>query len=208
MTGAVYDTVTEYPALEHDLQRRACDMGESIKLPEPAVLGGFPIWETLKKRRTIRHYAEEPLALSVVSQLLWASSGVSGATSALRTAPSAGGKHPATMMFVAYRVTGLEPGIYRYHPVEHSLELVKAGEFGESLAGACSGQRQLSSAPAVFAWNVEAERTTGRYGDRGKRYILLDLGHACQNLYLAAAALGLGCCAIGAYSDERVNGLF
>jgi len=183
-------------------------MGETVMLPRPARVGGLPVWGVIKERRTIRQYSGDPLALDVVSQLLWASSGVSGDAPHLRTAPSAGGRHPATTMLVANRVTGLTPGIYRYSPDQHGLELVSRGDYGDTLVDACSGQNMLGSAPAVFAWNVEPERTTSRYGDRGKRYILLDLGHACQNLHLAATALGLGCCSIGAYSDDRVNGIF
>jgi len=35
----------------------------------------------------------------------------------------------------------------------------------------------------------------------------LDAGHACQNLYLAAEAIGGGACAIGAYDDEELNSI-
>jgi SagB-type dehydrogenase family enzyme len=43
--------------------------------------------------------------------------------------------------------------------------------------------------------------------ERAYRYIYMDAGHIAQNLYLAATALGLGCCAIGALYDEEVNRL-
>jgi nitroreductase len=33
----------------------------------------------------------------------------------------------------------------------------------------------------------------------------LDAGHACQNLYLAAEAIGGGACAIGAFYDDELN---
>ena len=46
-----------------------------------------------------------------------------------------------------------------------------------------------------------------RYGQRGYRYLHLDAGHACQNLYLAAEAIGCGACAIAAFSDEAVDEL-
>ena len=35
--------------------------------------------------------------------------------------------------------------------------------------------------------------------------MLLDAGHVCQNLYLACESLGLGTCAIGAYSQEKLD---
>ena len=46
---------------------------------------------------------------------------------------------------------------------------------------------------------------TWRYGQRGYRYILLDAGHICQNLYLAAESIGCGVCGIGAFDDDIMN---
>ena len=44
-----------------------------------------------------------------------------------------------------------------------------------------------------------------RFGARGYRYLLLDAGHACQNMYLAGYVLNIGVCAIGAFYDDRLN---
>ncbi|TVP94365.1 MAG: SagB/ThcOx family dehydrogenase, partial [Acholeplasmatales bacterium] len=57
----------------------------------------------------------------------------------------------------------------------------------------------------TFFWVADVERMTYRYGERGFRYLCMDAGHVCQNLYLVAEALGLGTCAIGAYDDDAVN---
>jgi SagB-type dehydrogenase family enzyme len=46
---------------------------------------------------------------------------------------------------------------------------------------------------------------TWRYDTRGYRYLHLDAGHVCQNLYLAAESLDCGACAIGAYDDDELN---
>ena len=46
---------------------------------------------------------------------------------------------------------------------------------------------------------------TWRYSQRGYRYVFLDAGHVCQNLYLAAEAIGCGCCAIAAFDDDVMN---
>jgi SagB-type dehydrogenase family enzyme len=35
----------------------------------------------------------------------------------------------------------------------------------------------------------------------------MDVGHIGQNLYLAATALNLGCCTVGAFFDEEVDRL-
>jgi SagB-type dehydrogenase family enzyme len=57
----------------------------------------------------------------------------------------------------------------------------------------------------TFLWVAVVERMTWRYAERGDRYLLLDAGHVCQNLYLAAEALGCGVCAIAAYDDALLN---
>ena len=42
------------------------------------------------------------------------------------------------------------------------------------------------------------ERMYWRYDERGYRYLHLDAGHVCQNLYLAAGAVQAGTVAMGA----------
>lgn len=51
------------------------------------------------------------------------------------------------------------------------------------------------------------ERTTGRYGERGIRYVHMEAGHAAQNVYLQAVSLGLGTVVVGAFDDESVRGV-
>ena len=48
---------------------------------------------------------------------------------------------------------------------------------------------------------------TWRYGERGYRYLHLDAGHVCQNLYLSAEAIDCGVCAIAAFDDDRLDEL-
>ena len=47
-------------------------------------------------------------------------------------------------------------------------------------------------------------RITGKYADRGIRYMWMEAGHAAQNLLLAAAAMDLGAFPIGAFNDAEV----
>lgn len=48
---------------------------------------------------------------------------------------------------------------------------------------------------------------TWRYSERGYRYLFIDAGHACQNLYLGAEAIECGVCAIAAFDDVIMNQL-
>ncbi|MCX6100554.1 MAG: SagB/ThcOx family dehydrogenase, partial [Candidatus Bipolaricaulota bacterium] len=99
-------------------------------------------------------------------------------------------------------------GLYQYLAVEHRLLAASSFSVTSSeLAGSCLGQKAIESAAVTFVWVAVRERMTWRYGDRGVRYLYLDAGHVCQNLYLACEAIGAGACAIGAYDDAAANAL-
>jgi SagB-type dehydrogenase family enzyme len=46
-----------------------------------------------------------------------------------------------------------------------------------------------------------------KYGSRAERYVLIEVGHAAQNLLLQAAVLGLGAVPTGAFRDDEVSEL-
>ena len=57
---------------------------------------------------------------------------------------------------------------------------------------------------AVIVFTAVYEKTTDKYGDRGIRYVHIELGHAAQNLCLQATAMDLGVITVGAFYDEEV----
>lgn len=183
--------------------------GPVLPLPPPQRDGGMPLWEVLSKRRSLRDYSGEPVTKEELSQLLWAAQGISGEIDGypVRTAPSAGALYPIETYLVANLVEGIEGGIYHYLAREHGLELLRKGDFRQAIAAAALDQEMCAKAGAVFLWTAVLHRTRWKYGERGYRYIYKDAAHICQNLYLAATALGLGCCAIGACYDDEVNTL-
>ncbi len=162
----------------------------------------------INARRSIRKYTDEPLTLGELSYLLWCTQGVRQVTprpATLRTVPSAGSRHAFETYVLCNRVKGLTPGLYRYVAVGHKLAVQDLGEgIADRVAAACLGQYVVQSA-ASFVWAADAYRMFWRYQERGYRYLLLDAGHVCQNLYLASQAVGAGCCAIGAFDDDELN---
>lgn len=179
-----------------------------IELPPPVSEGGRGIWTVLRERSSIRDYAPDPLTLDEVSQLLWASQGITreGGEWQFRTAPSAGALYPIETYLGVNRVQGLAPGLYHYEVRNHRLAFLRQDEFiGQSLTRAALGQTMCTRAAVVFVWTAVLARSVRKYGERAYRYIYLDAGHIGQNLYLAATALGLGCCAVGAFFDDEVN---
>ncbi len=75
------------------------------------------------------------------------------------------------------------------------------------MASAALGQEMVADAQVIFVWSAVLERGKWKYRERAYRYIYIDAGHIGQNLYLAAEALGLGACTIGAFFDDDVNRL-
>ena len=182
--------------------------GKSVRLPLPRHRGEVSLEEAIFKRRSIRSYRDEPLTLEEVSQLLWSAGGktIDGITGATRAYPSAGGIYPLEIYLVAGSVKGLTKGIYRYRWQDHTIILVKEGDFRKQLMWAALGQRMIANAPVSLVFTAVYSRTTRRYGKRGKtRYVPMDMGGAGQNVHLQAEALGLGTVIIGAFRDGAVK---
>jgi len=171
---------------------------ERIDLPPPAVAGGGSLTDALTSRRSVREFQPVPLDLEEISQLLWATQGVTSGAGQ-RTAPSAGGLYPLEL----YLVT--DGGRYRYDPDHHQLEVLGGDDVRRELCGAALSQDAVQQAPAVFVLAAVYSRTEERYGDRAERYVKLEAGHAAQNLLLQAVSLGLGAVPIGAFHDEEVR---
>jgi len=175
-----------------------------IKLPEPKCSGGISVEEAIKGRRSVRDYSSEPVSLEDLSQLLWSAQGITGRSRG-RAAPSAGATYPLELYAVVERVSGLEPGVYHYLPKEHSLDCVILGRYNTVLSEASLGQACVMNASLSLVFSAVYDRTTSRYGERGIRYVSIDVGHASENVYLQCRSLGLGTVAVGAFDDEKVK---
>lgn len=184
-------------------QRETSAMTE-IQLPAPEKSGPVSIEETLQQRRSIRTYSSDALSLEQISKLLWAAQGVTDGRG-LRTAPSAGATYPLETYLVVGAVEGLQAGIYLYDPAEHSLSMVVDGDKRSELAAAALGQRYVAQAPVNIVFAAVYERTARRYGQRARRYVYMEVGHAAQNVCLQAVALDLGTVVIGAFNDQDVG---
>lgn len=179
---------------------------ELVKLPPPAHKGAVSVEAALKARRTIRSFASRSLDLAQVSQLLWATQGISDPRG-LRTAPSAGATYPLEIYLVAgdRSVSGLAPGVYRYRAGDHALELTLKGDQRSRVAQASLNQSWMATAPVMVVLAAEFSRCTNRYGQRGVMYTHMEIGHAGENLFLQAEALELGAGIVGAFEDKTLH---
>jgi SagB-type dehydrogenase family enzyme len=185
------------------------DSVQKTQLPNPITEGGSGVWDVLRIRRSRRAYTDEPLSLEDLSQLLWATQGVTAHVGdyELRPAPSAGALYPIETYLCVNRVVDLNPGFYHYSIPTHELDLLNPGEFGIEVSRGALDQTMTEKAAVVFIWSAVFRRSKWKYLQRAYRYVFLDAGHIAQNLALAAEALGYGTCQIGAIYDDEINEL-
>jgi SagB-type dehydrogenase family enzyme len=189
-------------------------------------LGRMPLIEAIGRRRSRREYTDEALSLEELSFLLWATQGLDeratmafhewsdgerpatlgDAALTLRTVPSAGARHPFETYLLLNRVEGQAPGLYRYLPLDHKLLFMRpAAELAERVRETFSAWQRRAA--LIFLWSVIPYRTEWRYSFISPKLIAQDAGHLCQNLYLAAEAIGGGACAVGGYDQDKVDAL-
>ncbi|MHC1566875.1 MAG: SagB/ThcOx family dehydrogenase [Candidatus Syntropharchaeia archaeon] len=162
-----------------------------VALPSPEIKGELE--KAIETRKSRRSFIDRPLKPVQLSKILWAA----------KSTPSAGATYPLEIYVLVGRVEGIDTGFYRYTGRE--IELVSDKDLRIPLARACLEQMFIADAPVSVVICAEFERTTGRYGNRGVRYVYIEVGHSGQNVYLQAEVLGLGTVAIGAFHDNEVS---
>jgi SagB-type dehydrogenase family enzyme len=172
--------------------------GDPFPLPDLPAPGTAPLEELIEARRSLRDYTAAPLGLDVVGRLLWAAQGITQEGGVGRAAPSAGGTYPLEI----YAATA--DGLLHYLPDGHRARWITGDDLRPALHDAALGQEWVLAAPAVFVITAVPARTAASYGDRAERYVILEAGHAAQNLLLQATALGLGSVPVGAFHDDQV----
>ncbi len=222
--GYAFIEETKYPNLSLSAQKQGLPQPSyeipfeenqnliNLPLPKKIKLGKYDLRTAIEERVTYRRYSEDALSLAELSYLLWLTQGVKTINQERgvpqRTVPSAGSRHPFETYLSINRVKDLYPGLYRFKSTTHQLApLVLDAGFNQQLTEVCINQRHVATSAVTFIWAAVTDRMTWRYCERGYRYMYLDAGHVCQNLYLAAESIGCGVCAIGAFDDNAADAL-
>ncbi|WP_071394366.1 SagB/ThcOx family dehydrogenase [Bacillus tuaregi] len=186
-----------------------------IDLPQVSeeVVTNSNIYKCMKDRRSTRFYSQDSLSLAELSYLLWATQGITCTNKAgltLRTVPCSGATHSFETYLFITRVEGLQEGVYRYLPIEHKLLFMfELREMDQRIDDITLEQPFVPNfakkAAVVFAWSTTPYRSEWKYDISAHKKILIDIGHVCQNLYLASESLGAGACAIGIYDQKLID---
>jgi nitroreductase len=145
-----------------------------VQLPKPQLTGGMPLMQALAQRQTTRAFADKPLPMQTLSNLLWAAFGINrprDVKSGLgRTAPSAMNKQEVSLYVV------LADGAYVYEAEQNQLRQVVSGDVRAKVA-----QGAGAHAAVTIIYVADAKLDSAQ----------VDTGFIGQNVYLFAASEGL-----------------
>ena len=177
-----------------------------MDLISPDFDGNMSLERAIKQRRTVRSFENSPISNKQFSQILWAAQGITDDRGFKRAAPSGGALYPSDV----YAVVGencveiFPAGVYHYKPLDHSVTRIVEGDKRKDVARASLKQMWMADAPVLFVITAEYNRICKKYGKRGMRYAMIEMGHIGQNIFLQAQALGLEAGIVGAFDDEAV----
>lgn len=191
--------------------------GKVIDLPmvNESILTNKNIFTCIKERRSTRFYSERPLRLEELSYLLWATQGITSTNKAgltFRTVPCSGATHSFESYLLIRNVEAIPKGVYRFLPVEHKLLFMfELDELENKIDEITLDQPFVpnfaNKAAVLFIWSTTPYRSEWKYDITAHKKILIDIGHVCQNLYLASESIAAGTCAIGIYDQKNIDQL-
>ena len=176
-----------------------------VALPAANTRGQHTLDAVIETRRSRRTFAETPVELADLSQILWAAQGITDPEHGYRAVPSARSAYPFTVYVVVRNVEGVDPGLYEYMPEKHQLGNLGLANAGEMLnaAGVQEGAQQapvvllLAAAPAkTLAKSPNGDPLPSAY---------LEAGHIGQNIYLQVEDLGMSTVVMAGFDEKAVG---
>ncbi|OIP57474.1 MAG: hypothetical protein COX79_00560 [Candidatus Levybacteria bacterium CG_4_10_14_0_2_um_filter_36_16] len=175
-----------------------------IVLPKPNLSSSISLKKALYLRKSGRTFTKK-LTLKDLSSVLYFSGGersIAEFPKTRRFYPSAGARYPLEIYIISLH-SELPKGLYHYYIKNNSLE--ELIEFDtQKMEGFINKEIVLRSSCIVVITSV-FNRNINKYGDRGYRHILTEVGCLTQNFYLVSGALDFSCCALGGYVDDAIN---
>jgi SagB-type dehydrogenase family enzyme len=162
-----------------------------------------PLDRTLLRRRCRYPLGAELPSRRQLSRILKSAHGVTGNACAGPT-PSAGGLQ-ALELYLAVWHNGFVPsGFYHYDRGGHHLSQLGAGLSRTELEPLLPSLQRLEGGACVFLLVGDGARVSGKYGERGLRFLLLEAGHLMQTLCLLSESLGLVTIPLGGFFEREL----
>lgn len=195
----------ERDTTSRNLYGHATRFKEYPRFPRTALPEAPPITTSLSSlltdRHTTREFTRTPMTLEELSTLAYWTFGNLGERpetthGVARPHPSGGAKYPIELYPIVLNVEGIDAGTYHYSVPHHALEKLPNSVSKQDLAQAFRYDF-VADASVIFCYTFMKSRSIGRYGGFAYKVGLIEAGNIGQNVYLASAALNLGCCALG-----------
>ncbi len=187
---------------------------EVTALPKARRLAQCDLYKAMHQRRTNRFTVDEPIRIEDVAECLYAGFGITGFVNTangylpLKLSPSGGARNPYEGYLIARRVKGIEPGVYHYSAINHSLQRISASQ-EISFSQLTMGQDWAEDMSAAIVMVASLERTTKKYrSSHAYSIVLIEAGHIAQNIMLSCASKGLTACPTAALAHTELSSMF
>lgn len=190
----------------------------AIQLPAPSFDSNTSVENALLTRRSERAFRQDAIKLEDLSQILWAAQGITTRidtvpfwwtgekwSGGLRTAPSAGGLFPIELYIAVGNAESLDPGLYKYNALNHTILKVMDGDKREDVRQAALNQIAVKNGQVCIIIAANIGRTEYKYKARATQYVYIESGAVVQNIYLQCNTLGIGTVMIGAIREEPMK---
>lgn len=189
----------------------------NINLPDSISLD-MSLGESILKRRSVREFTGDAIPLSYLATVARVAKGYtetaqmclrdgSEITLNFSTVASGGHLYPIELYFVVLNVKGLASGIYCYSEHEDLLfKLHDENKVKEILASLSTPDfSSIRRANYFCLFAAQPWKSMCKYGNRGLRFVLQEIGAMTQNIHLANVCLGLGSIDWGGYYENETN---
>lgn len=194
---------------------------EKVLLPESIPLD-LSLGEAILRRRSTRGFTGDIISLKHMASILRAVNGISAKALlrhnlgqslpfSFKTIASAGGLYPISIFIVALNVKKLQRGVYEYSSKEDVLYQVADDSMIENIINAYAMSEELiplKRANYICLFVASAWRSMRKYGNKGLRFVLQEIGAMSQQIHLANASLGMSGVDCAAYYENEINALF
>ena len=148
------------------------------------------------RRRSRRNFVKKALSKEAMNALLHS----------LSRGEDSPHEQSVAVGFLVGQAEDMDPGFYLLDRRKESWDQVFSGGLMVKSTSVCLDQEWLVNAGVHLLFLANLDVLDKTWGPRGYRYAMLTAGRLGQRLYIAAEAMGLGCCGIGAlYDSEAVD---
>jgi SagB-type dehydrogenase family enzyme len=186
---------------------------------ERSVRDDPPLAQVMESRRSIRQYGARPVSVRQLGEFLYRVARVTrvhdaavetpdgsiAMTFAHRPYPSGGGLYELEFSVVVQACDGLAPGLYSYRGETHALSPTRASPLDVQRLAA-DAARSAGIAPesvqVLIVLSARFARLAWKYESIAYALVLKHVGVVYQTMYLAATAMGLAPCALGAGDSD------